>query len=662
MTEDQSLLLSPIRIGSVEVRNRVVSTAHGAFLDFYRPGELGERYIAYQERRAVGGVGLIILQPIHVHHTSQAAGHYVYDADDVAPKFAEMARRLHAHGTRVLVQLLHFGAAFTSDASTDLQPLWSFSSFVSPTGAEAAHAMTPDEIEEVVEGYARTAQLAVEAGLDGVELQAAHGYLVQQSMSPWANQRTDQWGERERFVTEVLDRIRARVGREAVVGIRFSVDDWVRPSDGGLGPAAIREIARSLVRQDRVDLVNVSAGARAAHYARSIGSYHAPEAPLLPLTKELRDAIGAAVPVVGVSRIMTPQRADAALREQQCDLVGMTRAQIADPDLVRKVLANRADTIRPCVSANQGCVDRQQGALPITCFHNPDVGREYLLDGEGGTIAPRRVLVVGAGPAGLKAAATAASRGHRVTLVEQAPELGGRLRLVDRCGPAVELLRSVDWLAEELRRLDAEVVQGVQVEVSYLDAVRPDAVVLATGAVPAPDRLAVGDGSVPIVGVDDALRTDHHGRRVLVVDQVGSLEVAMTAEYVARSAASVHVMTPMQSVGVRIGFTMVKDQLIQLHRAGCVLEPSTGYVTVSGGAVTTRHVHSGETQSREFDLVVAGVPGRPELRLYDAAVRAAGQVMLAGDVVAPRTAMHAFREGDDAARSIRSVAPVEGVR
>lgn len=658
MTEDHSLLLSPTRIGPIEVRNRVVSTAHGAFLDFYRPGEPGERYIAYQERRAAGGAGLIILQPIHVHHTSQAAGHYVYDPDDIAPKFAEMARRLHAYGTRVLVQLLHFGAAFTSDTSADLEPLWSFSPFVSPTGAEAAHAMTPDEIEEVIDGYARTAQLAVESGLDGVEVQAAHGYLVQQSMSPWANQRTDEWGQRDRFVTEVLDRVRSRVGPDGVVGIRLSVDDWVRPENGGLGPDAVREIARGLVRQGRVDLVNVSAGARAAHYARSIGSYRYPEAPLLPLTGELREAIGAAVPVIGVSRIMTPQRAEAALREHQCDLVGMTRAQITDPDLVRKTAEGRTDTIRPCVSANQGCVDRQQGALPITCFHNPDVGREHLLAREGRVATPGRVLVVGAGPAGLKAAAAAARRGHEVRLVERAGDLGGRLRLVEGCGPAAELLRSVDWLRDELRRLDVEVSRGVEVDADSLLASDADAVVLATGSVPAPDRLALGDGSVPVVSVDDALRVDHEDRRVLVVDQQGSLEVALTAECVAGSAESVHVISPMQSVGARIGFTMVKDQLIRLHRAGCVLEPSTAYVTVSGGTVTTRHVHSGRRQSQEFDLVVAGVPGRPDLRLYDDAVRAVGQVLLAGDVVAPRTAMHAFREGDDAGRSVRRVPAV----
>lgn len=424
-SSETPLLLSPLELGSVELRNRVVSTAHGAFLSFYRPGESGERYTGYQERRAQGGTGLIILQPLHVHRTSHAAGHYAYDTDDLAPKLTELARRLHRHGTRVLLQLLHFGAAFRSDTAPGLEPLWSFSPFVSPTGSEAAHEMTAAEIEEVIAGYVAAAVLAVECGLDGLEIQAAHGYLVQQSMSPWGNQRNDGWGERTKFASTIIERVRAAVGREPVIGVRLPVDDWIRPEHGGLGTAAVREIAGELAAGRQIDYYNVSGGARASHYSRSIGSYHHPPAPLLELTSQLRTAINAAVPVVGVSRILTPAMAESALARGDCDLVGLTRALIADPDLVAKLAHPGSAAPRPCVGANQGCVDRQQGGLPITCFHNPEVGREHVLAPLERAAAPLRALVVGGGPAGLKAAELAAARGHHVTLVERDHQLGG---------------------------------------------------------------------------------------------------------------------------------------------------------------------------------------------------------------------------------------------
>ncbi len=651
MDSSARTLLSPLTVGSVELRNRVVSTAHGAFLDFYRPGEDGERYIAYQERRARGGTGLIVLQPVHVHHTSQAPGHHVYDPADLEPKLREMARRLHAHGSRVLIQLLHFGAAFRSDASTDLEPLWGFSPILSSTGSEPAHAMTADEIEEVIDGYVRTAVLAVESGLDGVELQAGHGYLVHQSLSPWGNRRGDEWGERDRFARTILARIRAAVGRGPVVGLRLSVDDWIAPARGGLGPQGLREVAAGLVGTGDIDYLGTTAGARAAHYARSIGSHHHAPGGMLELVARMRTAIGAAVPVVGVGRVVSPQLAERALREGVCDLVGMTRAQIADPDLVAKLRTRGGAALRPCVGANSGCVDRMVGGLPITCFHNPEVGREHRRDG-GRARHPRRVLVVGGGPAGAKAAEAAARRGHAVTLAERGEELGGRLRCVARAGAPRELLGSIEWIAGELRRLGVTVELGVEVDAARLEAFGADAIVLATGARPAPEQLPPGDGSVPVASLDEAVAGRHTGLDVLVVDQLGITDVAMTAECVAETARSVVVVTPMQSVGAHIGFTQVKDQLTRLHGCGCALEASTALTDIAGGEVTLRHVHSGALTRRRFDLVVAGVQGLPDLTLHTAARRAAPRVVVAGDAVAPRSALHAFREGDAAARAV----------
>jgi 2,4-dienoyl-CoA reductase-like NADH-dependent reductase (Old Yellow Enzyme family)/thioredoxin reductase len=645
-------LLSPLTVGPVELRNRVVSTAHGAFLDFYRPGEPGDRYIAYQERRAAGGAGLIVLQPVHVHASSQALGHHVYDPDDLRPKLRDMAGALHHHGSAAVIQLMHFGAEFTSDARTDLQPLWAFSERVSPTGGEVAHEMTASEIEAVIDGFARTAVLAVDAGLDGVELHAAHGYLVHQSFSPWANWRTDDWGDPMRFVTVTLQRMRDAIGPDAILGIRMSLDDYVPAAAGGLGPEGLRRVAAEVVATGLVDYLSTSSGSRAAHYATAVGGYEHPTGMFLDLVASMRTAIGAAVPVIGMGRITSPDLAEHALTTGACDLVAMTRAQIADPDIVRKIEAQEVDRIRPCVGANQGCVDRMYQALPITCFHNPDVGREHRLGPLASAEVPRRVVVVGGGPAGMKAAAVAAARGHDVVLLESEEHLGGRLRWAASYGPQRELQGSIDWLAEELRRVPVEIRLGDRADVPAVLSLAPDAVVLACGS-RAPAPLLPGlDASVPVVTPDEVMAMEAATGAVLVVDHLGTVEALQPAERLAAFGSDVTIVTPMPQLGPKLGFTHVRAQLRRLHAAGCVVQTSTRFVGLADGVATIRHVHSGASMDVPVDAVVAAVPRHANMDLRDGLVAAGVDVHLVGDAVAPRTAMHAFRDGDDVGRML----------
>lgn len=646
-------LLEPISVGTVQLRNRVVSTAHGAFLSFYRPGEPPDRYIGYQQRRAAGGTGLIILQPVQVHPSSQAVGHYSYEPDDLRRKLRAMKSALQAHGTAVFMQLMHFGAEFRSDAGSDLAPLWSFGGTISASGNEVAHQMSGEEIEELVDAFVRTAVLALESGIDGVELHGAHGYLIQQSFSPWANTRDDEWGEPLRFVTTILARLRAQVGSEPVVGIRLSVDDYRRPADGGLGPDGLREVARAIVDTGHIDYVNQSSGSRSSHYARAVGSYHHPLGELLPLVAQTREAIAARVPVVGAGRVTTPALAERALQGEVCDLVAMTRAQIADPDVVSKLGRGQTDRIRPCVGANQGCVDRMVGGLPITCIHNPEVGREYLLGSvPEPTAESRRVLVVGAGPAGLAAARMAALRGHHVTIVDRRASLGGRLGLLTDTGPASTLLESVRWLREELERLEVEVELGVVIDADALAQRQPDVVVLATGARAAPGRVPAGDGSVPIVTVERALTDGVGSARVLILDHIGSEEVPICAERLAVQGAHVTFATPMPTVGPYIGFTRISEQLKRLYAGGCEIVTAVQFRGTHEGDAVLRALQSGVERRVAADVVVAGVPGRPALELHGPARALGAEVVLAGDAVAPRDALRAFREGEDAGRAV----------
>ena len=640
-----SILLSPIPVGSVEVPNRVAFTAHGSFLDFYRPGISGDRYVAYEERRAAGGAGLIFLQTAHVHPSSHALGHYTYEPDDLRAKLTAMATAVHRHGTKVVQQLNHFGAQFRSDARASFEPLWAMDDMLSGEG-EAAHRMTAAEIEEVLDGFALTARICVEAGIDGVELHGTHGYLLQQSFSPWGNHRDDEWGEPLAFAKALIARVRREIGREPVVGLRISTDDFMSPERGGLGVEALRGIARSLVDTGGLDYVSQSEGARTGHYARSIGSYRHALGEFLPLAHGLRDAIGARVPVVAASRINEPGLAEQALEAGDCDIVAMTRALIADPDLVRKIRDGRR--IRHCVGANQGCVDRMVGGLPITCFHNPDVGREQRGEPRPAD-EPRRVVIVGGGPAGLKAAEIAARRGHDVSLFEREDELGGRLRWVRGLGDAAELFRAVEWIELELGDLGVEVRTGV--EAGEDDLGGADVVVLATGSRPAPERLGDLDGSIPVLSIDEAVARRAFEGTVLFVDLRGDLESLLCAEHVAANGAQVTIVTPFLGPGPYLGFTHVNDVLRRLYALGCAIEPSTVFGGTAAGEAGTQHIHSREVQTRSFGLIVAGVAGCSDTSLAAAVERSGARLLLAGDAVAPRTAMHAFREGDDAGRA-----------
>lgn len=648
-----SRLLSPLDIGRVRVRNRVVSTAHGAFTDFYRPGEPAERYVAYQQRRAAGGCGLVILQPLHVHPSSQALGHHVYDPDDLRPKLARMAEVLHAHDTPVVVQLIHFGAEFASDARTDLQPLWAFSPLVAPSSGERAHAMTDAQVHEVIDAFASTAALVVDAGIDGVELHAAHGYLLQQSVSPWANQRDGRWGDHRSFLLDVVDATRRAVG-DAVVGLRISLDDAVATDRGGLGPAGLRAVAADVAATGALDYLNTSWGSRAAHYATAVGGYEHPHGMFEDLVTAMRTVVGPDLPLIGVGRVVDPDMAERWLDDGICDLVAMTRAQIADPDVVGKVASGRADRIRPCVGANQGCVDRMEQTLPITCFHNPDVGREHRLADLTPVASPRRILVVGAGPAGMRAAVTAARRGHDVTLVDEAGRLGGRLHWATTFGPARELAGAIAWLRTELDDLAVTVELGRRWAVADVVAHNPDVVVVATGSM-APDPPLDGlDASIATWSTDNALERKPPDAPVLVIDQLATHEAAQAAHRLAAAGCPVTLATPGPVVGAKVGFTHVKAQRRGLLEAGVDVRVSTVLVGIHDGVAQLRQVLTGATDDLAIGVVVAAVPRLAADGLVDELAQTAPdlEVLVAGDAVAPRTAMHAFREGDDAGRAI----------
>ncbi|MGI9328092.1 MAG: FAD-dependent oxidoreductase [Pseudomonadales bacterium] len=650
-------LLSPITMGPIELKNRVVSTAHAAFLEFFNPISDGERYMAYQERRAEGGTGLIIFTAMHVHPSSQIPNHYVFDGETMAPKFAQISTRLHRHGAKCISQLFHFGAQGKSDTRDDFHPLWSFSGTTTLEG-EATHKMTSDEIEEVIDGFAHAAKVATENGMDGVELHGTHGYLIQQSFSPFANQRQDKWGEDLFFVKTLAQRVREAIGPDKVMGFRISADDFIDPDDGGVGHARLCEIASGVVGTGLFNYLNHSEGAGGVHYARAIGSFRHKFGEYLPLTRNLREAIGAAVPLIGVGKIPTPDLAEQALQDGDCDLVGMTRAQIADPDLVAKTAAGQAHRVRTCTGSNQGCFER--ASHPITCFQNPEVGEENRFKALAVPVVQlKKVLVIGGGPAGMKATEIAAKRGHSVTLVEANERLGGRLNLVESAGDGKNLLSATNWVEQELADLDCDVLLQTEANEALVKQMRPDAIILATGAYTENSLSIPSDGSVQVLSSDQAAAGRFEGTefeikdtRALVIDLLGNYETTLVMESLAIRGGKVTVATPAPVFGRNIGVSHADDfSRTVFPKYGIRLLPSTVLTEVSQGRALLRNNLSGEAVEEFFDFVVAGTSPIPRNELYDVC-KLYAPTTLVGDAVAPRNAMLAFREGDRAGRTV----------
>jgi 2,4-dienoyl-CoA reductase-like NADH-dependent reductase (Old Yellow Enzyme family) len=635
-------LFSPIRIGPLELPNRIVITSHGASEAFRNAAMNPDAYIEYLRRRAAGGAGLIIAQPILSDPLQSIT-------PETVDRHGRLAEAVRAEGAALLLQSTHLGVYSRSEADVRRPPLLGFDGSQSAAG-ETAHRMTAAEIELMIEGYRRTAELAVTAGFDGVELHGAHGYLVQQSLTPSHNSRDDEWGQnRTLFARRLLAALRTELGTGRVLGYRTPTDDLRSPDDGGIGFAGIVEIVRALLATGHIDVLNTTIGDGGPSYARAIPNYRYGEAPNLPAVRRLRAAVTVDVPVIGVGRILSPGLAESLLAAGDCDLVGMTRAHIADPDLVEKVRAGQAHRVRPCVGGNV-CVNRKLAGYPeISCLHNPEVLREREL-APVRTGRPKDVLVIGAGPAGLKAAETAARRGHRVRLVDAAARPGGRLASVGHTA-ALGLLGAVDHLLSELTEFGVRPRTGTTVDAELLRQLAPEQVVLATGGRPV-GPAAFPDASAGLVLDSAGALAGCAGQRVLVYDTVGANEGALVAEALAGRGLTVVFVTSCETVMPWGG---------QLHRAEvpAILRRRCAEVITGGllGDVDGKHVivvhPDGETlRELDVDTVVTVAAPRPALDLVPVLAALGLPYRIVGDALAPRTAMHAFKEGHEAALAL----------
>ncbi len=440
-----------------------------------------DAHVGYYVARAKGGVSAITMEAMAVHPTTQPYKGKAFAFDErMVAQYQKIAAPVQAEGALLLMQPWHRGRQTNSVANG--LPVWSPSPVPCAVYREMPHVMTGADIAEIIEGYRLSARYARIGGLDGVEVAGmAHGYMLNQFLSPGINNRTDAYGgpleNRIRIVEEILAATREEVGDDMIIGVRMNGEDG---HESGNHPEAWAEIAARLEATGNVDYFSVSQG---TYINRMLIYPTSPEGHgyQLPATQQIADAVS--VPVIGAGRIVTHAEAEQFLVDGKCEIIGMARQLIADPNWVAKAKDADAEPIRPCVGANW-CMSSIFAQAPIACIHNPAAGAETnLAENTRQPAATRKkVAVVGGGPAGLQAALTAAKRGHAVTLFEARQKLGGQVRLWAEADSRRELVQIADWLIDRLRETDAEIRLGTKVDAAALKAEGFEAVIVAAGS------------------------------------------------------------------------------------------------------------------------------------------------------------------------------------
>lgn len=647
-------LFAPLQLGQRQAPNRFVFAAHQT--NYATHNRFEKRHAAYFAARAAGGAGVIVLEGSVVHPSDWPYEYAIFGwRPEVVDGYRLMAAAIHKHGALALAQLTHSGMQGTSHYSQ--RPLWAPSPVPEVNSREMPKEMEEEDIAAVVAGFAASARLALEGGLDGVEINAGQDSLIRQFLSPLTNQRGDRWGgsleNRLRLASAVIDAVRDAIGREPVVGLRLCGDEYAPWA--GIKPEDAAEIAAKLTEGGLIDFVSVTSGSIYTGHMTRPGLFAAPgfAAPLAAVVKE-----AVRVPVFAQGSIADAQMAADLLQQRQADAVEMTRALIADPELPAKVRAGDLAAIRPCLLSNMDSILSQVQNPRLSCVNNPAAGYEGTAEFAALTRAPvhYRVMVVGGGPAGLEAARVAALRGHTVSICERSDRLGGALRLAARAPGRERLALAVDWLEAQVRKLNVDIRLGCTVTPEQVRDEEPDAVIVATGGRPAAYPRVVFETDKPVLGPREVLNgaLGAGPGKAVVLDAIGDPVGMGVAERLAECGWQVEVLTRDMFVGQRL--TASNDLTAWNQRAaakGITFRPQVQVRRVIGDAVEGVDVFdSTPVVVEDIDLVVPVSPELPDEGLYFALEQADRRVFRAGDCVAPRYLAQAILEGYRAGREV----------
>ena len=664
---DLAPLWEPIRLGSVTVPNRIYVSSHNTA---HEEAQLA----AYLARRAAGGPGLVVMGGVPVHPSTMSNPTLVpaWQPDSV-PRLAAIATQVkeagRPHGGLFFGQVFHGGPNDTGNAvvahhHVAIAP----SAVAAPPSGRIPKVADQDDIDAVVAGFGDTAHHLQLAGFDGVEVSGSHGYLVHAFLSSTMNRRTDGYGgspeRRARFALEVARAIRDRCGPDFPVLLRLGLDERLGP--GGMTAESSRDLLAVLGDSGLFDGFGISGGVYATLDETVAPASAERDTVFLESALVAREVLGPDVPLMLAGSIMSVERAAELVASGAADLVAMTRSQSADPDLVRKAREGRLDEVRHCIRGNQGCWRGIKTRAGVTCTVNPSAGREAQLGPVQPTDEPRCVVVVGGGPAGLRAAVVAAERGHRVTLLERADRLGGQVRYAAALPGRASWLLAADDLERAARRLGVEVRLGVDADAGTVLALDPSVVVVATGArwhtdgwsyhqpqraapVVEPDALVVD----PLQAMD---APESLGRRVVLVDDTGGYAPLGLAELLSSRGIEVTVTSPRAALGDHTVLTGEASFVVpRLLAARVTLRTLTAVQSVSRSEVTVEHVVTGAVEHLAADAVVTFLLRTPvddESGLSAALRDAEVEHHRIGDAVAARDVDDALYEAENVARAL----------
>jgi len=635
MADEFRHLFSPIKLGPMVVPNRIVASSHATNL-MSPVGPPTDRAMHYYLSKARGGVGLIVTSFSSVLPATSNSPLVAFQSDGIIPAYRKVADAVHKEGACLMVQLALPGKY----GSSDMFGGWMWSS--SPAAANTAlrgtgeipREMSRGEIRQAVEAFAASARRAREAGLDGVEINMAVGFLMSQFISPLFNQRTDEYGgsleNRLRFPIETITAVRESVGDDFVVGIRLTGDEFL---EGGIDLDLGRHNARAFEATGKLDYISICAGTFFNPEAH-IPPMYFPSGCFVYLSAAIKEVVG--LPVMAVGRINDPVQAEKVLAENQADLVIMNRATICDPEMPRKAREGRLNEIRRCTGCNEGCIGRWVQGLPITCAYNPEVGREAEF-----AISPapvsKKVMVIGGGAAGLEAARVAALRGHRVSLYEKGAELGGQLNIAARAPMRADFLEVPRFYGYQLELLGVDVHLGTEVTAEMVEAEKPDSVVVATGSLPYLPPIPTEEGAA-VVEVRELLGGGVEvGRRVVVVAGEQHIQALSAADFLAENGKTVEVLTEGLYAGARLDPATLMVVLPRLLGKGVRITPSTGVKEIRRSGLVVFNVFTHEERIIEdVDTVVVATEGRSDDRLYRDLEGKVKELHAVGHCVVPR--------------------------
>jgi len=645
-------LLQPLDLGPIRIRNRIFNPPHGTSLG--QGGTVGDALTAYHTARARGGAGLIIVEGMTLHSSYAFEESFLYAGSDrIIDGLRRLGESCRAAGTPVFGQLFHAGRGvrLSHDGSRPLS--YSASNVPDERYRVVPVPMPSDMVWEVIDSYAAAAARLAQAQLDGVEVLASMGYLIAQFLNPHTNRRDDEFGgdagRRMRMLREILARCRKAIGPTRTLGVRVTLDE---KTEQGMPAGDMLAVCRQLEQDGHVDYFSVISGSSATPdgWIHVFPPMSVPNGFVVDDAARLKQALRKPVLVAG--RINQPQLADAIVSAGKADMVGLARALIADPEFVNKMADGRADEIRACIGCNQACVGHRLAHFPVSCIQNPVSGRELASAQDKPARTSKKVLVIGGGPAGMKAAAVAAERGHRVELHERQARLGGQVNLAEALPGRAEFGGVTTNLVHELRRFGIEVRLNSRLNAAALERIDADHVVVATGASARLPEVELE--GMQMLDAWSVIRGDAvPGKSVVIADWSCDWSGLGLAEQLARNGHYVRLLSGGSVAGESIQ-GIVRDQWIGvLHRLGVEMTPYARFYGGMHGSAYFQHMTGGEAiVCDDVDTIVSCYAPESNRDCDWIEARPGRQVTRIGDALTPRTVEEAVLEGWQLARQL----------